>query len=39
LAPPFTDKHGNFNYRQFLKSVRVTDQEQQQQQQQQQVKA
>ncbi|KAK9897501.1 EF-hand [Cystobasidium minutum MCA 4210] len=38
LSPPFTDKHGNFNYRQFLKSVRVIDQEQQQQQQQQQGK-
>ncbi|CAD6569332.1 MAG: hypothetical protein CYPHOPRED_003288 [Cyphobasidiales sp. Tagirdzhanova-0007] len=25
LAPPFTDKHGNFAYRDFLKVLRITD--------------
>lgn len=36
LSPPFTDRHGNFAYRDFLKVLRITDADQQQQQQQQQ---
>lgn len=36
LSPPFADKQGNFNYREFLKVLRVTDLEQEAKQQQQQ---